>query len=71
MAVDKTQIHKVELVVKLDDTDVCNWIDELRDVNNKTLGGSIILSSDATPLDIEDWRNKWIKDLLNEYKDSD
>ena len=68
---DKTQIHKVELVVKLDDTDVCDWIDKLRDINNKTLGSSIILSSDATPLDIEDGNNKWIKDLLNEYQDSD
>ena len=64
---DKTQIHKVELVVKLDDTDVVNWIDKLVDAHNKTLKESIILSTDATPLDIEDRNNKWIKDLLNDY----
>lgn len=64
---DKTQVHKVELVVKLDDTDVVNWIDKLVDAHNKTLKESIILSTDATPLDIEDRNNKWIKDLLNEY----
>ena len=68
---DKTQVHKVELVVKLDDTDVVNWIDKLVDAHNKTLKESIILSTDATPLDIEDRNNKWIKDLLNEYQDSD
>ena len=66
---DKTQVHKVELVVKLDDTDVVNWIDKLVDAHNKTLKESIILSTDATPLDIEDKNNKWIKDLLNEYQD--
>ena len=66
---DKTQVHKVELVVKLDDTDVVNWIDKLVDAHNKTLKESIILSTDATPLDIEDRNNKWIKDLLNEYQD--
>jgi|TARA_Y100000361_G_scaffold29125_1_gene23951 flagellar capping protein FliD len=64
---DKTQVHKVELVVKLDDTDVVNWIDKLVDAHNKTLKESIILSTDATPLDIEDRNNKWIKDLLNDY----
>jgi len=68
---DKTQVHKVELVVKLDDTDVVNCIDKLVDAHNKTLKESIILSTDATPLDIEDRNNKWIKDLLNEYQDSD
>ena len=68
---DKTQVHKVELVVKLDDTDVVNWIDKLVDAHNKTLKESIILSTDTTPLDIEDRNNKWIKDLLNEYQDSD
>ena len=65
--VDKTQVHKVELVVKLDDTDVVNWIDKLVDAHNKTLKESIILSTDATPLDIEDGNNKWIKDILNDY----
>ena len=64
---DKTQVHKVELVVKLDDTDVVNWIDKLVDAHNKTLKESIIISTDATPLDIEDRNNKWIKDLLNDY----
>ena len=64
---DKTQVHKVELVVKLDDTDVVNWIDKLVDAHNKTLKESIILSTDATPLDIEDGNNKWIKDILNDY----
>ena len=64
---DKTQVHKVELVVKLDDTDVVNWIDKLVDAHNKTLKESIILSTDATPLDIEDGNNKWIMDILNDY----
>jgi len=64
---DKTQVHKVELVVKLDDTDVVNWIDKLVDAHNKTLKESIIISTDATPLDIEDGNNKWIKDILNDY----
>ena len=62
---DKTQVHKVELVVKLDDTDVVNWIDKLVDAHNKTLKESIILSTDTTPLDIESIENKWIKDILN------
>jgi len=64
---DKTQVHKVELVVKLDDTDVANWIDKLVDAHNKTLKESIIISTDTTPLDIEDGNNKWIKDILNDY----
>jgi len=64
---DKTQVHRVELVVKLDNTDVVNWIDKLVDAHNKTLKESIILSTDATPLDIEDGNNKWIKDILNDY----
>ena len=64
---DKTQVHKVELVVKLDDTDVVNWIDKLVDAHNKTLKESIIISTDTTPLDIEDGSNKWIKDILNDY----
>ena len=64
---DKTQVHRVELVVKLDDTDVVNWIDKLVDAHNKTLKESIIISTDATPLDIEDGNNKWIKDILNDY----
>ena len=64
---DKTQVHRVELVVKLDNTDVVNWIDKLVDAHNKTLKESIIISTDATPLDIEDGNNKWIKDILNDY----
>ena len=64
---DKTQVHRVELVVKLDDTDVVNWIDKLVDAHNKTLKESIIISTDATPLDMEDGNNKWIKDILNDY----
>ena len=69
MAVYKTQIYKVELVVKLDDTDVGDWVDGIYAQHNKLLSEPVIIASDTTPLDIEE--HKWIKDLLNEYKDSD
>jgi len=68
---DKTQIHRVELVVKLDNTDVGDWVDGIYAEHNKLLSEPIIIASDTTPLDIEQVENKWIKDLLNEYQDSD
>ncbi len=65
MATDKTQIHRVELIVQLDDTDVGDWVDSVYEAHNKLLSQPIILGSDTTPLDIEQPENKWIKDILD------
>jgi len=63
---DRTQIHRVELVVKLDNTDVGDWVDGIYEEHNKLLSEPVILASDTTPLDIDSLENKWIKDILNE-----
>jgi len=67
---DKTQIHRVELVVQLDDRDVGEWVDEIYELTNNvvvdvTSNPIKIISSDTTPLDIESPENKWIKDILD------
>ena len=67
---DKTQIHRVELVVQLDDRDVGEWVDEIYELTNNvvvdvTSNPIKVISSDTTPLDIESPENKWIKDILN------
>ena len=64
MAVDKTQVHRIELVVKLDDQQAGLWVDNIFDLASKT--GVQMVSSDIYPLDIEQVENKWIKDILNE-----
>ena len=63
---DRTQIHRVELVVKLDNTDVGDWVDGIYGEHNKLLSEPVILASDTTPLDIDSLENKWIKDILSE-----
>ena len=68
---DKKQIHRVELVVELDDTDVGEWVDEIYRMNNEvvinvTSNPIRIISSDTTPLDIEQVENKWIRDILEQ-----
>ena len=63
---DRTQIHRVELVVKLDNTDVGDWVDGIYEEHNKLLSEPVILASDTTPLDIDSIENKWIKDILSE-----
>jgi len=67
---DKTQIHRVELVVQLDDRDVGDWVDEIYELTNNvvvdiTSNPIKVISSDTTPLDIESPENKWIKDILD------
>lgn len=66
---DRKQIHRVELVVELDDTDVGEWVDEIYRMNNEvvidvTSNPIRIISSDTTPLDIEQVENKWIRDIV-------
>ena len=63
---DRTQIHRVELVVKLDNTDVGDWVDGIYEEHNKLLSEPVILASDTTPLDKDSLENKWIKDILSE-----
>jgi hypothetical protein len=63
---DKRQVHRVELVIELDDTDVGDWVDGVYEQYNKLLSQPVILSSDTTPLDIESPENKWIKDIISE-----
>ncbi len=68
---DRKQIHRVELVVELDDTDVSEWVDEIYRMNNEvvidvTSNPIRIISSDTTPLDIEQVENKWIRDILEQ-----
>ena len=65
----RKQIHRVELVVELDDTDVGEWVDEIYRMNNEvvidvTSNPIRIISSDTTPLDIEQVENKWIRDIV-------
>jgi len=67
---DKTQIHRVELIVQLDDRDVGDWVDEIYELTNNvvvdvTSNPIKVISSDTTPLDIESPENKWIKDILD------
>ena len=69
MKVDKKQIHRVELVVELDDADVGDWVDNLYAMNNSvvtdvTSNPIRIIASDTTPLDLEQLENKWIKDII-------
>ena len=63
---DRTQIHRIELVVKLDNTDVVNWIDGIYEHFNRLPSEPVVLASDTTPLDIEQIENQWIKNILNE-----
>ena len=70
---DRKQIHRVELVVELDDTDVGEWVDEIYRMNNEvvidvTSNPIRIISSDTTPLDIEQVENKWIRDIVESDK---
>jgi hypothetical protein len=69
---DKKQVHRIELVVQLDDTDVGEWVEEIHRMNNEvvvnvTSNPIRIISSDTTPLDLEQLENKWIKDIINEW----
>ena len=71
MKADKKQIHRVELVVQLDDTDVGEWVDGIYEMTNNvvvdvTSNPIRVLSSDTTPLDIESPENKWIRDILQQ-----
>ena len=61
---DKKQIHRVELVVQLDDAKVGELVDQIYDITLYTKGLRIV-SSDTTPLDIEQVENAWIKDIIN------
>ena len=61
---DKKQIHRVELVVELDDAKVGELVDQIYDITLYTKGLRIV-SSDTTPLDIEQVENAWIKDIIN------
>ena len=61
---DRTQIHRVELVVKLDNQQAGQWVDTIFDLASKT--GVQMVSSDTHSLDIEQVENKWIKDILSE-----
>jgi len=61
---DKKQIHRVELVVQLDDAKVGELVDQIYDITLYTKGVRIV-SSDTTPLDIEQVENAWIKDIIN------
>jgi len=68
---DTKQIHRVELVVQLDDTDVGEWVDGIYEMTNNevvdvTSNPIRVLSSDTTPLDIESPENKWIRDILQQ-----
>ena len=70
MKADKKQIHRVELVVQLDDTDVGEWVDGIYEMTNNvvvdvTSNPIRVIASDTHPLDIEQPENKWIKDILN------
>ena len=70
MTINKKQVHRIELVVELDDTDVGEWVEEIHRMNNEvvvdvTSNPIRIISSDTTPLDLEQLENKWIKDLIN------
>ena len=69
MADNKKQVHRVELVVQLDATDVGDWVDGIYEMTDEvvfdvTSNPIRILASDTTPLDIEQVENKWIKDIL-------
>jgi len=61
---DKKQIHRVELIVQLDDAKVGELVDQIYDITLYTKGVRIV-SSDTTPLDIEQVENAWIKDIIN------
>ena len=70
MKPDRKQVHRIELIVQLDNEDVGEWVDEIYAFNNKVMfqeSPSTIISSDTHPLDIEAPENKWIKDILSEY----
>jgi|TARA_B100001094_G_scaffold114820_1_gene110810 hypothetical protein len=63
------QVHRIELIVELDNEDVGEWVDDIYDYNDKVMfknSPSRIISSDTCPLDIDSIENKWIKDILNE-----
>ena len=63
------QVHRIELIVELDNEDVGEWVDDIYDYNDKVMfknSPSRIISSDTSPLDIDSIESKWIKDILNE-----
>ena len=63
------QVHRIELIIELDNEDVGEWVDDIYDYNDKVMfqnNPSRIISSDTTPLDIDSIENKWIKDILSE-----
>ena len=63
------QVHRIELIIELDNEDVGEWVDDIYDYNDKVMfqnSPSRIISSDTTPLDIDSIENKWIKDILRE-----
>ena len=63
------QVHRIELIVELDNEDVGEWVDDIYDYNDKVMFKNLpsrIISSDTYPLDIDSIENKWIKDILNE-----
>ena len=69
---DKKQVHRVELVVQLDDTDVGDWVDGIYDMANSDIDDVVknpvrVLAYDTTPLDIEQVENKWLKDIIHEF----
>jgi len=62
MAINRKQIHRIELVVELDNECVGDVVDKFYKENYT------IIASDTTPLDIEEVENKWIKDILKERR---
>lgn len=68
MKPNKKQIHRIELIVQLDNEDVGEWVDEIYHFNDKVMfqaNPSTIIASDTHPLDIESPENKWIRDILD------
>jgi|TARA_R100000742_G_C4221812_1_gene45392 hypothetical protein len=64
------QVHRVELIVQLDNTDVGEWVDEIYELTNNvvvdvTSNPIRVIASDTHPLDIDSLENKWIKDILD------
>ena len=50
------QVHRIELIIELDNEDVGEWVDDIYDYNDKVMfqnSPSRIISSDTTPLDID------------------
>ena len=52
MKPDRKQVHRIELIVQLDNEDVGEWVDEIYAFNNKVMfqeSPSTIISSDTHP----------------------